>query len=78
MDNLIKWLKDRMQYESWFVWDFLLIILHCWKIFFYVLMPILVLWAATNSYIAVANQLKIEEQLDRIEKAQETIRITEE
>lgn len=72
MDNLINWIKDRKQYESWFVWDFLLIILHCWKLFFYVLMPVLVLWAATNSFIAVSNQLDLGAQLDRIEEAQGT------
>ncbi len=73
MDNLIKWLKDRMQYETWFVWDFVLVILYSWKLIFYVLMPVLVLWAASNSYIAVENQLELGEQLDRIEKAQEAM-----
>jgi len=71
MDKLIDIIKKRMCYDESLFWTWLLRVVQVWKIFFYVLMPILVLWAASNSYIAVANQLKIAEQLDRIE-AQET------
>lgn len=72
MDKLIEYIKKRLCYENSFWWGFLLTIVQLWKIFFYVLMPCLVLWGASNSYIAVSNQLKLGKQLDRIEKAQKT------
>lgn len=72
MDNLIAYIKKRLCYETSWAWSFLLGVLYSWKFFFYGLMPILVVWAASNSYIAVSNQLELGAQLDRIEEAQET------
>ncbi len=70
MDHLIAYIKKRLCYETSWAWSFLLGGLYSWKFFFYGLMPILVVWAASNSYIAVSNQLELGAQLDRLEEAQ--------
>ncbi len=69
MDSIIKYIKHRLCYEESNWWELLLSIVQCWKFCFYVLIPILIVFIATTSFIAAQNQVVIKAQLDRMEEA---------